>query len=183
MLFFSDMGFWYLNFFAVLQYLLYGPFLAKVLYSRIQEETIEESWCLHILIICALRASIYQYWTSWSNMLFLTRNRRILPQGVDFNQIDKEWDWYILLISVLDFYLFSNGKNGFLFYLYWYCFRISVPCFRIDGDIFFILRFLVNFLLFLIRAVIFALSKFLTTIPKRGLNNGIDFESWKISFF
>ncbi|KAE9462498.1 hypothetical protein C3L33_05591, partial [Rhododendron williamsianum] len=76
------------------KYLLYGPFLAKVLYSRIQEETIEESWCLHILIICVLRASIYQYWTSWSNMLFLTRNRRILPQGVDFKQIDKEWDWY-----------------------------------------------------------------------------------------
>ncbi|XP_058211162.1 very-long-chain aldehyde decarbonylase CER3 [Rhododendron vialii] len=80
------------------KYLLYGPFLAKVLYSRIQDENIEESWCLHILIICALRASIYQYWTSWSNMLFLTRNRRILPQGVDFKQIDKEWDWDNFLI-------------------------------------------------------------------------------------
>lgn len=118
MLFFSDMGFWFFIFIflGVLQYLLYGPFLAKVLYSRIQEETIEESWCLHILIICVLRASIYQYWTSWSNMLFLTRNRRILPQGVDFKQIDKEWDWY-LLVSALDFYslFFPMAKMGFCF--------------------------------------------------------------------
>jgi sterol desaturase/sphingolipid hydroxylase (fatty acid hydroxylase superfamily) len=31
-------------------------------------------------------------------MLFLTRNRRILQQGVDFNQIDKEWNWDNFLI-------------------------------------------------------------------------------------
>ncbi|CAM0951451.1 unnamed protein product [Alopecurus aequalis] len=27
-------------------------------------------------------------------MLFLTRRRRIVRDGVDFEQIDKEWDWY-----------------------------------------------------------------------------------------
>ncbi|KAA8535450.1 hypothetical protein F0562_030453 [Nyssa sinensis] len=74
------------------KYLLFGPFLAKVLYSRIQGD-IKDTWCLHILIICALRGFIYQLWTSYGNMLFISRNRRIIQQGVDFKQIDKEWHW------------------------------------------------------------------------------------------
>lgn len=87
------------------QYLLYGPFVAKVLLSRANQEDTMNNWCLHILIICALRGVIYQLWTSFVNMLFLTQNRRILHQGVDFNQIDKEWDWY---------------KDFFLYYLFIY---------------------------------------------------------------
>ncbi|CAH2049722.1 unnamed protein product, partial [Thlaspi arvense] len=49
-----------------------------------------DAFCLHILIISGLRIFIYQLWTSCVNMLFLTGNRRILQQGVDFKQIDKE---------------------------------------------------------------------------------------------
>lgn len=79
------------------QYLLYGPFFAKVMYSRYQEDSIWATWCLHVLILCSLRGLIYQLWSSFSNMLFLTRNRRIIKDGVDFKQIDKEWDWYILV--------------------------------------------------------------------------------------
>lgn len=82
----------------MLKYLLYGPFLAKVMCSRFQEEGPEDSsnWCLHILIICALRGLIHQLWSSYSNMFFLKRNSRIVvEQGVDFKQIDMEWDWYI----------------------------------------------------------------------------------------
>uniref|UniRef100_A0A5B6Z7Y4 Putative Fatty acid hydroxylase superfamily n=1 Tax=Davidia involucrata TaxID=16924 RepID=A0A5B6Z7Y4_DAVIN len=84
------------------KYLLYGPLIARVLYSRIQEDIMDD-WCLHILIICALRGFMYQQWTSYSNMLFLTRNRRILQQGVDFKQIDKEWDWdnFIILQALM----------------------------------------------------------------------------------
>ncbi|KAK6151516.1 hypothetical protein DH2020_014151 [Rehmannia glutinosa] len=74
---------------------LYGIFLAKGLYSRYQEQTFKDSnWCLHIFIICMLRLFLYQAWTSYGNMLFLTRNRRIIKEGVDFKQIDKEWHWY-----------------------------------------------------------------------------------------
>ncbi|KAK6127014.1 hypothetical protein DH2020_039242 [Rehmannia glutinosa] len=74
---------------------LYGIFLAKGLYSRYQEQTFKDSnWCLHIFIICMLRLFLYQAWTSYCNMLFLTRNRRIMKQGVDFKQVDKEWHWY-----------------------------------------------------------------------------------------
>ncbi|CAK9171356.1 unnamed protein product [Ilex paraguariensis] len=75
-----------------------------------------ETWCLHVLILCTLRGFIYQLCTSFSNMLFLTRNRRILQQGVDFKQIDQEWDWdnFLILqalIATLAFYMFPIPAN------------------------------------------------------------------------
>ncbi|CAA0826889.1 Protein ECERIFERUM 3 [Striga hermonthica] len=84
--------------------LLYGVFLAKALYSRYyQEEAMKDTWCLHIFIICMLRLMLYQLWTSYSNMLFLTRNRLIVKKGVDFKQIDQEWNWdnFILLQAIV----------------------------------------------------------------------------------
>ncbi|XP_041019026.1 very-long-chain aldehyde decarbonylase CER3-like [Juglans microcarpa x Juglans regia] len=99
------------------KYLLYGPFLAKVLYSRFHDqEASEYSWCLHILVMCALRGLIHQLWSSYSNMLFLKRNFRILEHGVDFKQIDKEWDWdnFIILqalIASMAFYMFPFPAN------------------------------------------------------------------------
>ncbi|KAJ7955715.1 protein ECERIFERUM 3 [Quillaja saponaria] len=88
---------------GVFKYLLYGPFVANVLYSRFQEKDIKQSWCLHILILCGLRGLFHVLWGSYSNMLFLTRNRRILQQGVDFKQIDSEWDWdnFLILQAVI----------------------------------------------------------------------------------
>lgn len=83
---------------GVFKYLLYGPLAAKVLYSWIYEDSIKDLWCLHILVICALRGLIHQLWSSYSTTLFLTRNRRIKPEGVDFKQIDREWDWDNFLI-------------------------------------------------------------------------------------
>ncbi|KAL6331636.1 hypothetical protein AAG906_011576 [Vitis piasezkii] len=93
------------------KYLLYGPFIGKLLYSKFHEDAQTDTWCLHILILCALRGFIHQLWCSYSNMLFLTRNRRIQKQGVDFKQIDREWDWdnFILLqalIASVAFYIF-----------------------------------------------------------------------------
>ncbi|CAN4115315.1 unnamed protein product [Withania somnifera] len=86
------------------------------MYSRYQEDSIKATWCLHVLILCSLRGLNYQLWSSFSNMLFLTRNRRIIKQGVDFKQIDKEWDWdnFILLQAVmasLAYYTFPNLVN------------------------------------------------------------------------
>ncbi|GKV22300.1 hypothetical protein SLEP1_g32182 [Rubroshorea leprosula] len=88
---------------GIYKYLLYGPLAAKVVYSLIREESVNGSWCFHILLICVLRGLVYQLWSSYSNMLFLTRNRRINQQGVDFKQIDKEWDWdnFILLQALI----------------------------------------------------------------------------------
>lgn len=105
---------------GVFKYLLYGPFVAKVLYSRFhdQEDQSHEdsSWCLHLLIVCALRGLIHQLWSSYNNMLFLTRNRRILQQAVGFKQIDSEWDWdnFIILqalIASMASYMFPFLEN------------------------------------------------------------------------
>lgn len=104
------------------KYMLYVPFIAKIMYARHYQEDhssshgVVASWCLHILVLCLLRCIMYQSWSSYSNMLFLTRNRRIIKQGVDFKQIDKEWDWdnFILLqaaIATLIFYIFPSLAN------------------------------------------------------------------------
>ncbi|XP_075077465.1 very-long-chain aldehyde decarbonylase CER3 [Nicotiana tabacum] len=95
------------------KYLLYGPLLAKWLYSRYQEDNIKETWCLHILIICLLRSSMHHTWNAFSSMLFLTRNRRINKDGVGFKQIDNEWDWdnFILLHGIMGSIVFYMLKD------------------------------------------------------------------------
>nr|GLL45403.1 protein ECERIFERUM 3-like [Ipomoea trifida] len=87
--------------FGLYKYLLYGPFLAKILHSRYYEEESSSRatiWCINILILYTLRFAVHQAWSSYSNMLFLVRNRRISQQGIAFQQIDKEWDWDNFLI-------------------------------------------------------------------------------------
>ncbi|KAG7023416.1 Protein ECERIFERUM 3 [Cucurbita argyrosperma subsp. argyrosperma] len=86
-----------------LKYLLYGPLLANGFYSLYQDGNILQNWCLHILLLSILRMGIHVAWSSYSNMLFLTRNRRILQQGVDFKQIDMEWEWdnFLILHSLM----------------------------------------------------------------------------------
>ncbi|XP_078439971.1 very-long-chain aldehyde decarbonylase GL1-1-like [Wolffia australiana] len=79
------------------KYILYGPLLAKALNTRPWEGA-TPSWWVHILLLCALRGLIHTLWCSFGNMLFLTRNRRIVKDGVDFKQIDKEWHWDNFLI-------------------------------------------------------------------------------------
>ncbi|CAA2961447.1 ECERIFERUM 3 [Olea europaea subsp. europaea] len=99
------------------KYMLYGPFLARILYTRYQDDTIRNSnWCLHIIILCLLRGFMYQAWTSYTSMLFLTRNRVIIKKGVDFKQIDKEWHWdnFILLqaiVAALGLSMFSDPET------------------------------------------------------------------------
>ncbi|KAH0458983.1 hypothetical protein IEQ34_011797 [Dendrobium chrysotoxum] len=98
-------------------YLLYGPLVAKVIHSKAWEGGKAEGvWCLHILILFALRALIFQMWWTFSSMLFLTRKRRIIKEGVDFKQIDREWDWdnfFIpqAFIAALAFYFFPSLRK------------------------------------------------------------------------
>ncbi|XP_068648480.1 very-long-chain aldehyde decarbonylase GL1-1-like [Aristolochia californica] len=83
---------------GIFKYLLYGPLLAKAIQPFVSEDGKREMWCLHILIIFGLRGLVFQLWCTYSNMLFLTRNRRILKEGVGFKQIDSEWNWDNFLI-------------------------------------------------------------------------------------
>ncbi|WOL08605.1 protein ECERIFERUM 3 [Canna indica] len=85
-----------------LQYLLYGPLIVKVIYERAWEEregsSKQAQWCLHLLLLFALRGLVHQLWFTFDSMLFLTRRRRIRRDGVDFQQIDREWHWDNFLI-------------------------------------------------------------------------------------
>ncbi|KAI4344351.1 hypothetical protein L6164_011586 [Bauhinia variegata] len=104
---------------GVFKYVLYAPFVGKVLHEWFYEQdhsNFKLSWCLHLLILCYLRGIIHVFWGSFSNMLFLTRNRRILQQGVDFKQIDREWDWdnFLILqalIASMFYYTFPSLQN------------------------------------------------------------------------
>lgn len=79
-----------------MQYLLYGPLVAKVAQEwREQGGAPTDSWCLHLLLLLALRSLTHQLWFSYANMLFFTRRRRVVRDGVDFQQIDAEWDWCV----------------------------------------------------------------------------------------
>ncbi|CAN4086509.1 unnamed protein product [Withania somnifera] len=50
----------------------------------------EDIWCLHVLILCALRGLVHQLWNTYSNMLFLNHTGRgVSQQGIDFEQIDN----------------------------------------------------------------------------------------------
>ncbi|ONK69677.1 uncharacterized protein A4U43_C05F25570 [Asparagus officinalis] len=107
---------WPWNNLGVYKYLLYGPLVAKVIYSKSWEESGRDSWCLHILILCALRGLTHQLWTSFGYMLFLVRRRRVIKDGVDYEQIDKEWDWDNFLIlqafmAALACYMIPNSRG------------------------------------------------------------------------
>ena len=93
------------------KYLLYGPFLAKVIYSMYWKENIEDDiWCLHILILCALRGLVHQLWCTYSNMLCLVRTRRVSQEGIGFEQIDNEWHWdnFLILQAIVGSFVYLN---------------------------------------------------------------------------
>ncbi|KAK4757717.1 hypothetical protein SAY87_019018 [Trapa incisa] len=83
------------------KYLLYGPLVAQAVYTVIIDgESKGKSyfWGLHLLILWTIRYFIFSLSSSLANMLFINHGRRINHEGVDFKQIDLEWDWDNFLI-------------------------------------------------------------------------------------
>ncbi|KAG6537985.1 very-long-chain aldehyde decarbonylase GL1-3-like isoform X2 [Zingiber officinale] len=81
----------------IVQYLLCAPLVAKAV-SEWKSHGEGAGWSLHLLILFSLRSLVFQLWHSFSNMLYYTRRRRVIPHGLDFHQIDREWDWDNFLI-------------------------------------------------------------------------------------
>lgn len=101
---------------GLFKYALYGPLVGKAVASRAWERGSPDQWLLLLLVLFTLRAFTYQLWSSYSNMLFLTRRRRIVRDGVDFAQIDKEWDWdnfliLQILMAATAFYAFPSLRD------------------------------------------------------------------------
>ncbi|XP_020109576.1 protein ECERIFERUM 3-like [Ananas comosus] len=95
------------------KYLLYGPLMAKGVHDAWEKGTLMNSWFLHLLILFALRGLIHQLWFTYSNMLFLTRRRRVVNDGVDFKQIDEEWDWdnFLILQALIGAMAFNSAPS------------------------------------------------------------------------
>ncbi|GJZ71138.1 eceriferum 3-like protein [Tanacetum coccineum] len=97
------------------KYLLLGPLVGTVLHLKHQgDDNLASNWCFHVLVISFLRSHLFLWYNNICNMLFLTRNRRIFQEAIDFNQIDKEgnWDNFLILealIASLAIYLFPHG--------------------------------------------------------------------------
>lgn len=86
------------------KYVLFGPLVWKVVQEwREQGGLPLGSWWLHLLVLFAVRGLTYQFWFTYGNMLFFTRRRRVVADGVDFRQIDAEWDWdnFLLLQTLI----------------------------------------------------------------------------------
>ncbi|XP_051187719.1 very-long-chain aldehyde decarbonylase GL1-1 [Lolium perenne] len=101
---------------GMFKYALYGPLVGRAVASRAWERGSPDHWLFLLLALFTLRALTYQLWSSYSNMLFLTRRRRIVRDGVDFEQIDKEWDWdnfliMHILIASAAFYAFPSLRH------------------------------------------------------------------------
>ncbi|WOK98266.1 protein ECERIFERUM 3-like [Canna indica] len=100
------------------KYVLCGPLAAKAI-SEWRETGVSDggAWAMHLLILFALRGLTYQLWHSFSNMLYFTRRRRVIRSSLDFDQIDKEWDWdnflilQALLASVFFYRMPSPGDH------------------------------------------------------------------------
>ncbi|KAK4784996.1 hypothetical protein SAY86_001685 [Trapa natans] len=82
------------------KYLLFGPLLSQVVYSMIYGDgSMDKStWCLHLLSLWSIRYMVFALFNSIANMLFINGARRINHRGVDFKQIDLEWEWDNFLI-------------------------------------------------------------------------------------
>ncbi|CAL9181265.1 unnamed protein product, partial [Musa hybrid cultivar] len=81
---------------GIYKYVLCGPLVAMA--AREWRDGRAGGWWLHLLLLFVLRSLTYQLWYSFANMLFLTRTRRVIKDGVEFKQIDSEWDWDNFLI-------------------------------------------------------------------------------------
>lgn len=93
------------------KYLLYGPLVGKAIHGVYTREILaQDIWYLHILILFGLRALVHQLWSTYSNMLFLTRAQRINEHGVEFNQIDAEWHWdnFLILQAIVASFLYFS---------------------------------------------------------------------------
>ncbi|GAB2232112.1 hypothetical protein Droror1_Dr00011135 [Drosera rotundifolia] len=99
-----------------LKYLVYSPFFVQAVGQWMLVGSILESWGFHILLLCALRGLVHQLWTSFCIIPCLSLRRRIILRGVDFEQIDREWNWddFLILhsfVAAMGFLIFPFLRN------------------------------------------------------------------------
>ncbi|CAK9230354.1 unnamed protein product [Sphagnum troendelagicum] len=81
------------------KYTLFAPYAVKAVHANFLGGQDVDNWCLHMLIVSALRYLHGQIWMSLSRCHTLTGKYQIQTKGITFEQVDREsnWDDYILL--------------------------------------------------------------------------------------
>ncbi|KAI5072761.1 hypothetical protein GOP47_0013122 [Adiantum capillus-veneris] len=75
------------------KYLLYFPLGVQVINKYYHGESILNDTFFHILLLSLLRCGVYQMWHIVSRSHFFFRTRRIQREQVEFEQVDREFDW------------------------------------------------------------------------------------------
>ncbi|CAI0427709.1 unnamed protein product, partial [Linum tenue] len=98
------------------KYILYGPIVGNVLYSTYQEGSLKLDWCFCLLVLWYIRYLVNLYWSTFVNMMFLSKSIRIDKQGYGFKQVDSEWDWdnFLVFQSLIGFLACSMSSMGSL---------------------------------------------------------------------
>lgn len=79
-----------------LQYLVYTPLVAEILYSTFISEGVPNpgnNFVMHVLILSAIRHFVGQVMISLSRWPYLTRNYEIQRKGVTFEAVDHSSTW------------------------------------------------------------------------------------------
>lgn len=85
------------------KYWLYVPLGAQGLLNHYRGEPLLYNFYFHILLLSLLRCTVYEAWHVLSRSTFISKHRRIQDSLVNFDQVDREFDWdnYIILQALL----------------------------------------------------------------------------------
>lgn len=83
-------------FVCVLQYLLYLPVAAKVIFTQYLGGSDHNNFYLHMLILAATRYLVGQIGVSLSRWRYLVGKHEIQKKGITFATIDHSSNWYLL---------------------------------------------------------------------------------------
>jgi aldehyde decarbonylase len=78
---------------SILQYTLFAPYAVKAVHANFLGGQDVDNWCLHMLILSALRYLHGQIWMSLSRCHTLTGKYQIQTKGITFEQVDRESNW------------------------------------------------------------------------------------------
>lgn len=108
------------------KYLLYCPLGVQVIYKYYHGESVLSNTFFHILLLSALRSLVYEGWHVVSRSHFFFKTRRIRCEQVEFEQVDREFDWdnYVILQALIAALCAQTWAPGFVG---------GSPCFHLKG--------------------------------------------------
>lgn len=80
---------------CVLQYLLYVPVAAEVIFSHYLGGSDHNNFYLHMLILAAIRYLVGQIGVSLSRWRYLIGKYEIQKKGITFATVDHSSNWYL----------------------------------------------------------------------------------------